>query len=139
MMQSLRSSIFCVSATIAVASSLAFALYSEFLAATPTGVFRCKELASSGADDELATVYFMLLLPSILIRIVRWTREVAQFEAVLFLASLAGAGACVFLSLDCGNFFFTTLSGPDPYLVSLQFFSLVAVGALTFGTRPKHG
>ncbi|MGF9563244.1 hypothetical protein [Neorhizobium sp. JUb45] len=122
--------IFCLSAMIAVASALGFAIYSGFFAGSTETLFRCSELFSSGGDDEVAMLFSIVVVPSILWRLFRWNREISNGEVVAFFALSIGALALMVMSLECGEFFFTAFGVGDRYLQVFCVFSVVAAGAL---------
>ncbi len=122
--------IFCLACAAAVASALGFAVSSEFLTDTGGGVFHCKELLSSGGDDELAMAFLSIVIPSILWRAFHWKRPIFVLEIGVFLGVYGVAFAVITMSLDCGDFFFTAFGVGDAYLQAFCVFSAVAAGAL---------
>ncbi|MGC9370284.1 MAG: hypothetical protein ACP5DX_12150 [Paracoccaceae bacterium] len=93
------------------------ALSSGLAAPGPQGPFFCKELLSSGSDDDALVAAFGLFAIPLLLRAFRWNRGIAGFEVVAFGVCFGATCFALWLaSLDCASIFYTAFVVPDPFL-----------------------
>lgn len=107
---------------VQIISAFWFALFSDGLyAMSKGGLFHCKELLSSGRDDELMLVVFILMAVPAIVRAFRFNYYVNAVETLIFFIITA---VCVWIlstGMDCGEFS-TTLIEAQP--LSLLVFSI---------------
>lgn len=81
------------------------------------GPFFCKQLMSSGSDDDALLMAFVLFMVPLTIRTLRARCRIAIFEMAVF--SLCAFVSCLALwlaSLDCASILYTAFFVPDPAL-----------------------
>jgi len=127
MQRTLLSAAYLASLSIMVVVGLSYEAVSPGLAAPGgEGPFFCRELLSSGGEDDAMIVAFGLFALPLAVRLLRMTRPVAGYEVVLLWLCLAVAGAALTLaSLDCASIFYTAFVVPDVWLAA----ALVAMPA----------
>jgi len=113
---------------------LGYAVLSRGLAApTPQGPFFCRELLSSGSDDDLMVGAFTLFAIPLLYRIARWNRDVSVRETIVFGICLATTGLALWLaSLDCASLVYTAFWVPDLFLATAILALPISAGALAW-------
>ncbi|WP_312531962.1 hypothetical protein [Paracoccus sp. (in: a-proteobacteria)] len=99
----------------------------------PDGPFFCKELLSSGSDDDAMMSAFSVFLLPLALRTVRITRIIAAFEVAVFYC----CGAMTFLalglaSMDCASILYTAFILPDLLLAGALL--ALPVSAITLST-----
>ncbi len=107
--------IYLLSLSIMIWVGLAYESLSPGLAfPEPTGPLYCKELFSSGSDDDAMIGAFALFSLPFVLRLFRIRRAVASFEiAVLFFCVALTIFALWLASLDCASIFYTAFVLPD--------------------------
>lgn len=70
-------------------------------------VFYCRELMSSGSDDEFIMVVMLLQLIPITVRLARLKRSAKNWEIYLFCCTSILSFALILFGLECGSYFFT--------------------------------
>jgi hypothetical protein len=81
------------------------------------GTGLCRELQSSGGDDDTLIFIFSLLLIPALLRLFRWRRDFSRGEVwALTITSALVLMALLLASLDCADIFHTAFLRPDPAL-----------------------
>lgn len=81
------------------------------------GPFFCRDLFSSGGDDDAMIGSFGIFLAPLALRLLRLNRAVARYEIVLFW--ICAGLVCLSLMLastDCASIFYTAFVLPDPLL-----------------------
>ncbi|WP_300896320.1 hypothetical protein [Roseovarius sp.] len=81
------------------------------------GPFFCKQLMSSGSDDDALLMAFVLFMVPLTIRTLRARRRIAIFEMAVFsLCAFVSCFALWLASLDCASILYTAFFVPDPAL-----------------------
>lgn len=70
-------------------------------------VFYCRELMSSGSDDEFIMVVMLLQLIPITVRLARLKQSAENWEMYLFCCTSILSLALILYGLECGSYFFT--------------------------------
>lgn len=106
--------------TIMVTIGMAYGVLSPGLAAPGgDGPFFCRNLLSSGGDDDAMMLAFALFALPLALRLVRLNRRIAGYEVLLFWICFAASGAALLLaSLDCASIFYTAFVVPDVVLAA---------------------
>jgi hypothetical protein len=92
--------------------------------------FYCRNLKSSGSDDDVMIFAFSVFLVPFLLRLVRIKRWMAKFEAVNYFLCLGlVALALIVASMDCADVFYTAFVVPD-LLLSLALISALLSAVL---------
>ena len=89
-------------------------------------VFYCRELQTSGSDDDAIMISLLLLVVPLLIRLFNVLNKVKYWEAVVFVLFSAISLAIVIIGLECGEFFFTAIEVPDMTLITIVVLQLFA-------------
>lgn len=120
MQRNLLSAAYVALLSIMVVVGLSYEAVSPGLAAPGgDGPFFCRQLLSSGGDDEVMITAFGLFFLPLALRLVRMNRPVAGYEVVLFWLCLAATCAALMLaSLDCASIFYTAFVVPDVWLAA---------------------
>ncbi|MHA3915378.1 hypothetical protein [Halovulum sp. GXIMD14793] len=94
-----------------------------------TGPFYCRNLLSSGSDDNVMIFVFVIFVVPMSLRVLRVSRSVAFYERMSLWVCIAVTCAVLFIaSLDCASIFYTAFVVPDMLLASaLIALPLVAV------------
>ncbi|MCU1126875.1 hypothetical protein JAK51_11675 [Stenotrophomonas maltophilia] len=83
------------------------------------GPFFCKELLSSGGDDDVMIMAFIVFALPLVLRVIRLLCRVGVYEVWLFYICVAFVGFSLMLaSLDCADVFYTAFVLPDPALAA---------------------
>lgn len=101
------------------AIGLVYTPYSDGAAAfTPDGPFFCTKLRSSGEDDTvIVALAFMLFGLPLLVRLLRFLKDVSSIEAGIYYVTAVVAILFLYLaSVDCAQIFYTAFAVPDPLL-----------------------
>lgn len=110
------------------------------LAAPTDGApFFCRELRSSGGEDDALIIVFAVFLVPLGLRVFRFAAPVARVEAIAFW--VCGALVCfaLFLAgLDCGSVFYTAFVVPDPLLAG-ALMALPGAALLLVALRARSG
>jgi hypothetical protein len=93
--------------------------------------FHCRDLKSSGSDDETALILLWLLGLSALIRLTMAKRPINRSERLLFGAISAFSGLFLFVLPDCGSLIFTAVHTFDVGL-NLTLMLWLVTGVLYF-------
>ena len=113
-----------------VASALGVAVHPDGLYAfSDDGVFRCRELMSSGSDDEVLMIFFVALAPCIVIRLWNISRKPSGVEIGLYVGILA-LGLLILIApigLECGDVAATLLHHKSPHPIAFALFTLAAL------------
>lgn len=109
---------YVASLIVMVVVGLGYDSFSRGLAGrSSNGPFFCKELMSSGSDDDAMLIAFVLFIVPLTIRGLRARRRIACFELVVFsLCAFVSCFALWLASLDCASIFYTAFFVPDPAL-----------------------
>ncbi len=83
------------------------------------GAFYCRELMSSGGDDDSQLGVSILFLLPLIFRSLQASTSPTQFEVVVVAASYLLFWVWVTLGLECGEVFYTTFVLLDPALLML--------------------
>lgn len=88
-----------------------------FASPTESGPFFCKELFSSGGDDDAMMGAFTLFVLPLALRLGRLFRPIAKYEVWLFyVCACLVIFSLILASLDCADIFYTAFVIPDPVL-----------------------
>ncbi len=99
------------------------ALSPGFASPTNNGPFFCKELFSSGGDDDAMMGAFMLFVLPLALRLIRLFYPIAKYEVWLFyICASVASFSLMFASLDCADIFYTAFGIPNLWLA----FTLIA-------------
>ncbi|MFZ7090067.1 hypothetical protein [Primorskyibacter sp. 2E233] len=83
------------------------------------GPFFCRNLLSSGGDDDAMLFAFAVFSIPMVVRVFRFKRRVAGYEIVAFALCVLSTCFSLFLaSLDCASIFYTAFSIPDTLLAA---------------------
>ena len=83
------------------------------------GPFFCKQLMSSGSDDDALLMAFVLFMVPLTIRTLRARRRIAIFEMAVFsLCAFVSCFALWLASLDCASILYTRSSSLTPRLLA---------------------
>ena len=94
--------------------------YSSGLAEyTSEGLFRCKDLMSSGGDVDFSVAYLVLMLVPLSLRVLWWRRGPGGAEALVFWTSFWFSIFLAFFLADCGSIIDTLFYGGDFLLISI--------------------
>ena len=102
--------------------------------AAPTGnaPFYCRELLSSGGDDDVMIASFVLFWIPLFFRLIKFRRRPSRFELLIFSLCFCLVSIALWVAtLDCANIFYTAFVIFDPYLASALIAFLMS--ALCFG------
>ena len=83
------------------------------------GVFHCRELQSSGSDDEASFLLLLGLILPALLRLSRLQSPLAWWERVAFLVPALAASTFIFLLPDCANWVATASATGDLNLIGI--------------------
>lgn len=120
----LLSILFTVSTALQVFFAGYFSIRGEGFRAIVDGhVFKCRELLSSGNDDEVTLMVFVLMLLPAGLRLFRIDSVVSIGEVVLYNCLLAVGSVAVFIGLECGQYWVTVFSNFPNSLSGFTFFS----------------
>lgn len=99
------------------------------------GEFLCRELKSSGSDDDAMVVMFITLLFPIIIRLIRFKKSYAHMELLVLLLCLGLSVLGLWLAaLDCADIWDTAFAVPD-YALQAALFGMVLAPACGFALR----
>lgn len=119
----LLSMLFTVSTALQVCFAGYFSTLGNGFSAIGDGhVFRCRELLSSGSDDEVTLMVFVLMLFPAGLRLFRIDLVVSTGEVVLYYFLLAIGLVVVFFGLECGHYWVTVFSNFPNSLSGFTFF-----------------
>lgn len=132
MQRNLLSAAYVALLSIMVVVGLNYEAVSPGLAAPGgDGPLFCRQLLSSGGDDEVMITAFGLFFLPLALRLVRMNRPVAGYEVVLLWVCLGVAGAALMLaSLDCASILYTAFGVPDLWLAGAMLAMPAAAAAL---------
>ncbi len=121
--------VYVASLVVMVVVGLGYDNFSPGLAAPSSGgPFFCKNLMSSGSDDDAMIFAFVVFVVPLTIRILKPRDGITNFESVaFFLCAFAACFALWLASLDCASIFYTAFVVPDVALAG-------ALGALALST-----
>ena len=127
MSNSKLSTIFIMLVGVQIVSAFLFAISSDgFYTISAGNIFKCRELLSSGGDDEVVMLVFVALVFSAILRLVRAGKKSSIGEAFVFFV-IFGAGLWIALQgSDCGGFGTTMIERRDPYLLTFSASSLLS-------------
>lgn len=80
----------------------------------------CRDLLSSGGDDDAMMLAFSLFALPLLLRLIRLHQFASRWEIILLgLVTLLGLASLWLATLDCARVFATALGRPDIALLAL--------------------
>jgi hypothetical protein len=104
----LLSIFFVVTTSVQVHFAIYFLMLGDGFRAIVDGqVFYCRDLLSSGSDDEVILLLFGLLLISVLLRFIKLGSPVSVPEAVVFVLVWIVGGGFLLFGLECGQLVIT--------------------------------
>ena len=112
--------VYLASLVVMIVVGFGYGTLSPGLAArTSGGPFYCKELMSSGSDDDAMIFVFALFIVPLIARVSRLRRGITHIELVMFSAcAFAGCFSLWLASVDCASIFYTAFVVPDFALAS---------------------
>ena len=122
------STIFILLVGVQILSAFLFAMISDGFYAVSDGImFKCSNLLSSGGDDEVVMLIFIVLVFSAVLRSIKVDRKASIGEAIIFMGFLSAGLWIALQSSDCGEFGTTIIRKRDPYLLTFSASSLFSV------------
>ena len=119
-------------------SAFLFIFYSNgFYAYTENGIFQCSLLFSSGGDDEVTVLVFILMIINIITRMARYNKNIDQMDFYIYIIISAFCFTFSLLGSECGQYFATIISNRNPYLFSLVLFNLSTIAYLFWAMRKQ--
>lgn len=118
---------------IQVASAFAFAFSGHYAA----NGFDCRELMSSGGDDEVMMLAFVALLASAVIRLFRFQAFPRFAEVAVYIALTIACGFFSSLFNGCGNLA-STLVVPEPFLLIFVISGVLAIALIISLWRTRN-
>ena len=133
------SCIFMIIVAAQIAAALGFVFYSDgFYSLVNGALFHCRELMSSGSDDEVTMFVFILQFLSIALRMNNIKKTPSYFEVGLYLFFIIIGILIVVISSDCGSLLTTMVLKRDPYLISFSLAGVVAFTLLALLSRQNE-
>ncbi len=109
-----------------------------FTSPTDNGPSFCKELFSSGSDDDAMMGAFMLFVLPLALRLFRLLRPVAKYEVWLFYICVSLAIFSLMLAnLDCADIIYTAFGIPD-LVLAFVLIAMPLTALLLFYLRTNH-
>ena len=117
---SLLSLLYVALLAFTVLASYDFATDGQGFAAPVMGqAFYCANLQSSGSDDQVSTIVFLLCLLPILFRLMRFWKSPSNLEVIFALGLHLILYASLLLMVECGDVLYTAFAIGDGRLASL--------------------
>ena len=126
---------YLLAVSILIWSGFYFASSEGFVAAGEPPLFLCRQLLSSGGDDEIVTVVLALYAIPLAIRVFRYRQKISGFETSIFVLITALCFVFVTMAPECGSWATTLFQRKNPALWVVTVFWLISVLAFLFQKR----
>ena len=136
MMRKLSGIAYLLALSLLIWSGFYFASSEGFVAAGKPPLFLCRQLLSSGGDDETVTVVLALYAIPLAIRIFCYQRKISNLETSIFLLVTFLCFVFVTMAPECGSLIATLFQRQNPALWAMTI--LWALSGVLFFLRRRQ-
>ena len=97
--------------------------------------FSCRELLSSGSDDDLVFAFSIILIVSIVYRVLRFPFRASRIELAVLIGSQMLLGLAISVGTECGQILYTAFLVGDRFLIGLLLLVIGSIVTLIFSHR----